>query len=148
MIGLMMLLTAGCANNGGSTGGNASKPAPETQPVIALRSELVYTRTGGFMGTSERVVIQPDGGLDASGKFLGQHAGKLSAAQLAELVGLLRDWPMVQVDGQTPQGAADYFVLSITYAGKTLKWTSVTPGVPDELTRLARAIEEMAKSVK
>lgn len=147
-VGLVVVLAVGCASDGSTTGNGAAKPGAETQQVIALRSELVYTRTGGIMGLGERVVIQPDGGLEASGKVLGPHSGRLSTVQTAELAGLLQDWPALQVDGRTPQGAADYFVLSITYAGKTLKWTSVTPQVPDELTRLAQRIEELAKSVK
>jgi len=145
---LLAGIGAGCARDAGreTAGPPASRPA--TTRAEGLRSELVYTRTGGFVGTSDRVAVQPDGRLDATGRMLGQHVGQLSAAQLAELAGLLQNWPRIEVRGQPPRGAADYFQLSITYAGKTVTWTSLTPDVPPALTRLSQRIEELARSVK
>jgi hypothetical protein len=132
---------AGCATHASAPGSQ-----PTSQRSATLQTELVYTRAGGFVGTNDRVAIKPDGHLEASGRMLGQHAGQLDAPQLAELAELLKDWSKVEVQGRPPSGAADYFQLSITYAGKTVTWTSLTPGVPDELTRLASRVEELAKA--
>jgi len=145
---LLVAMVAGCANSDSRETAGQPAPQPTSTRSQELRSELLYTRTGGFVGTSDRVSIQPAGHLEATGRMLGQHAGQLSAAQLAELAGLLDDWPQMEVRGQPPRGAADYFQLSITYAGKTVTWTSVTPDVPAELTRLSQRIEELARSVK
>ncbi len=110
-------------------------------------SELVYTRTGGFAGTSDRVSIKTDGSLESSGRMVGQHAGKLTEAQVRELAELLKDWPHIEITGKPPAGAADYFTLSIAYAGKTVTWTSLTPNVPESVKRLVTRIEELAKSL-
>ena len=120
---------------------------PTSTPSQRLSGELVYTRSGGFVGTNDRVVIQPTGPLESSGRMLGQHSGTLSEAQLTQLVGLLANWSQVTVTGAPPPGAADYFTLSITYAGKTVTWTSLTPNVPAELTTLATTIEQFARSL-
>jgi hypothetical protein len=143
---LALLLSIGCERDTPAPG-PASKPAtaPAASRQSTLQSELVYTRAGGFIGMDDRVWIQPDGKLRAKGKTAGERTGQLSAAQLSELTELLADWPKLEVTGKTPEGAADYFTLSVTYAGKTVSWTSLTPDVPAELKRLAHRIEELAR---
>jgi hypothetical protein len=108
-----------------------------------LQGPLTYSRSGGFVGTDDRVTIQPDGTTEAHGKLLGAHAGTLSAPQLQPLATGLRNWDTLAVTGEAPRGAADLFTHEITYAGKTLRWTGATPGVPKELSDLARLIQDL-----
>ena len=114
---------------------------PGTQPAGRLAGELIYTRKGGIVGTSDRAVFQPDGALESSGRLMGEHSGKLSAAQVGELAAALGDWSHVAEPRAAPP-ASDVFTHSITYAGRTLTWTDVTPNIPPTLTKVARWIQD------
>ncbi len=108
-----------------------------------LTSELVYTRAGGFVGTNDRIVIQPDGTLQSSGRLVGEHRRKLSASELEQLVAALREWPRWEVKGEPPP-ASDAFEYTLTYAGRTLRWNDASTNVPEALKRLTAQIQKLA----
>jgi hypothetical protein len=138
--GLVLVILMACSQNqaGGPTSrtGTADSAATQTTPAgqTGLRSEIVFTRTGGFVGTNDRIAIQPDGTFQTSGRMLGARSGKVSPAQLAALADALRTWPLTP--GQPPGVAADAFQFTVTYAGQTVSWSEAATNVPEALRAL------------
>lgn len=119
---------------------------PAQGGMAMLAGELVLTRTGGFAGTDDRVVIDPSGAVRTSGKLLGERYGRVSEVEMAALASLLTNWTKSSYEAPTPRGAADDFMFSVTYRGHIKRWSSLATGVPAELIALATRIQSVAEA--
>src|SRR5690349_21222123 len=90
----ILLFAVGCASH---------RPAPGAPPL----EEIYYRRTGGLMGTDDRVTIRPDGTFKTSGRMMGSRTGRLSEAQVEELIRLFGNWSALKRDYPPPPRSAD-----------------------------------------
>jgi hypothetical protein len=125
----MCLMLGACASNPPSH--------RNSQSVIA-----VVHRTGGFVASDERISYYSDGAFDQvrqDGPAKGKHtAGVLPPDSWAALQRSLS-----VVDGLTaleyppPPGAADYHLFELQRNGRTVKWTDLSPQLPDALSQIS-----------
>jgi hypothetical protein len=115
------LVVAGCATPTGTgsggqpagtpTGGvpsaspsptTGASPQPQSNPPAPAPAavRLVINRTGGFAGVNETITIEPDG----SWVYNGSERGRLTAAQLADIMRLVRD-PRLASEMRAPNQA-------------------------------------------
>src|SRR5204863_1783942 len=74
------------------------------QPML---QRIYYHRTGGFAGTNDRVDINPDGTYVTSGRMMGDHRGRLSDAQIAQLIALFDGWETLKSKYPAPPHTYD-----------------------------------------
>lgn len=122
--------------------GAAEEPAGERGdgPLV------VYTREGGIVGYTDRLVIAADGSalLDDGN---GRTRVSLPGARLTRLESALDgvDWQRLEDDRPPPDGAADLITLSIAFEGHRVSWTDLGQREPEldaVAAELARIMSE------
>jgi len=111
--------------------------APDTR---GERSVLVeFTRTGGFAGFNDALVVYQDGTAVVTRKEFTREI-TLTADELSTIRQLLQDAAFGSLQPEYPPAApgADYFTYTVMYEGKTV--TAVDTGVPESLQPLLEAL--------
>lgn len=124
LIGLVVpILLAGCLSFAQQT----DRPS--------LASDLVFDQSGGFAGVDNELSISAAGRLVRKGGLTGQVNRNLFANEMDQLRALLDGWDAINFNAP-PNGCADVFSHSITYAGRTASWDDCTESVPPQLLAL------------
>jgi hypothetical protein len=122
------LVLTGCGSEGGSSGTPVSRtPAPTTPTVtqstpVGTGLPLVVTRTGGFAGFDDKVVIGTDGVATVSSRGKETVRCKLDQSLLATITAAAQqvDWaglPVVKPTVRYP----DDMIVAVTANGKTAR---------------------------
>lgn len=134
MVGLALVLLAGCGEDdgGGGGGGGGEKPATLTGP-------LTYERGGGIAGRRDRLIVQPDG----SAKLTVREKTKSIRLKDAELDAIGRDLeeadlPSVPPNSTSKTPVPDTFGYRVAYDGTTV--TTDEPAMPDKLAGLVTGL--------
>jgi heat shock protein HslJ len=116
------------------------KGAPDTDEKYVL---VEFTRTGGFAGFNDALIIYQDGSAVVTRKEFTREI-TLTADELSTIRQLLQDASFGSLLPDYPPAApgADYFTYTLTYEGKTV--TAQDTGVPEALQPL---IEELGTLV-
>ena len=109
--GLTLLTTASCGQPQRQSSG--LRPAPHLQPVR-------YTQTGGLAGTSDQMIVSPDGTVAITGPLWGERSGRLSPEQMSALVAAFQGWEALGDHYPAVPGVTDPFEVWLTYGGKTV----------------------------
>src|SRR5688572_8034993 len=101
---------AGCASSRATSRAQSedSSSSRDTKPTA---QPILYHRTGGVAGTSDRVVIWPDGFVEVHGKLLADSAASLPKDRLDNLVAMFADWEKLK--DEYPTTAADAYNITI-----------------------------------
>ena len=81
--------------------------------VTRKTSKIVWTRSGGFMGLDENIVINDDGAVSYSSILFGDGEMVLSKDEYEQLIGKL-NYFTGDVQFLARQGVADYFIYRVT----------------------------------
>jgi len=104
---------------------------------------ILYHRTGGIAATDDRVVIWPDGVIQVVGRQLVPVNRQLAAERFARLYSLLSGFENLK-DKYLTAGVADAYTITITYGGKTIEATDLSPDLPDQFRQVFAEIETIA----
>ncbi len=131
MVGLALVLLAGCGSDdggGGGGGGGGEKPATLTGP-------LIYERGGGIAGRRDRLIVQPDGSAELTVREKTKPI-RLKDAELDKIGRDLEqaDLPSVPPDSTSKKPVPDSFGYRVKYDGTTI--TTDDPAMPDKLRGL------------
>lgn len=147
VIALVVVMTpavSGCGNR-------ERQPPPATQQVPAAtmpvplpwgRHPILYHRTGGFIGTDDRIVLWPDGRLHVSGRLLGEGVTRVPDEQARHIHELLAGWE--RLADEYPNQIVDDYEITIHYGGKSVTASDVAPAVPQQFRDVARRLETLA----
>lgn len=122
------------------TSGSGSAPAG----TPAEAGWLAYSRTGGFAGVDDLVVVTADGAVTASTKGRGARSFRLSADELARLRRLADSVDPAALPRAAPTrpGTADAFAVRLSIRGRTL---ALPDGrVPAEVAPLLAELQRLA----
>ncbi len=122
------LVLAGCGSEGGSSGTPVSRTPTPTLPTVTQSTPvgtglpLVVTRTGGFAGFDDKVVIDADGVATVSSRGKETVRCKLDQSLLATITAAAQqvDWaglPVVKPSTRYP----DDMIVAVTANGKTAR---------------------------
>lgn len=122
------LILTGCGNEGGSSGTPVSSTPTPTTPTVTQSTPvgaglpLIVTRTGGFAGFDDKVVIDTDGVATVSSRGKETVRCKLDQSLLATVTAAAQqvDWaglPMVKPSTRHP----DDMIVAVTANGKTAR---------------------------
>jgi hypothetical protein len=147
--GLVIPASAGCTRRPHPVA-PAQGPAASGEPKAGstgneIRILVVYHRTGGFIGTDDRVVVWSDGVTQAAGRLFGTGAAKVGNEQMEPLRDLLRGWEALP--SPAPSGAPDAFIVEVEYAGRAVIADDASPHVPEQFRRVREALEAIARQV-
>jgi hypothetical protein len=146
----MLLLVAsalicGCAHLPPATPGmnraDASTIAATTAPSKSF--PILYHRTGGIAATDDRVVIWPDGVIQVVGRQLVTVNRQLPTDRFAHLRALMAGWKNLK-DQYLSSSVADAYTITITYGGKTIEATDLSPELPNQFRQVFGEIETIA----
>jgi hypothetical protein len=134
LIGLALAAILGC-----------SQPQQQSSRVTSAHAlqPIRYTRTGGFAGTDDRLIISPDGTAVATGPLWGNRSGRLTPEQIAALAAAFDGWDKVRGHYPAVPGVTDPFDLSLTYGGKMVTATDVSDGFPDTFQRAQGLLDQI-----
>ena len=113
-----------------------TSPSAKTFPIL-------YHRTGGIAATDDRVVIWPDGVIQVQGRQLVPANRQLAEGRFARLHSLLSGWDRLK-DQYLTVGVADAYTITITYGGKTIEATDLSPDLPEQFRQIFGEIETIA----
>ncbi|MGW1342294.1 hypothetical protein ACWCOV_14710 [Kribbella sp. NPDC002412] len=123
------LVLAGCGNESdGGTGGTPSSPPTPTMPTVTQSTPvgaalpLVVTRTGGFAGFDDKVVIDTDGVATVSSRGKETVRCQLDKSLLGRITTAAEqvDWASLPVVKPTVRYPDD-MILAVTANGKTAR---------------------------
>jgi hypothetical protein len=114
-------------------------PAHSLQPIR-------YTRTGGFAGTHDQLVISPDGSIAVSGKTWGDRRGRLTTEQIAALADAFNGWDALRDHYPALPGVTDYFELTLTYGGKTVTAADISTA-PTTFQRAQTLLDDLIRQL-
>lgn len=106
-------------------------PQPDSSPTGPVTGDpvgLTFTRTGGFIGVDDKVVVQPDGVIVVQQRGSEPSSRALGDDEFAELQNQIHDADISSVAGDYQAAGADMFEYSIMVDGNTL--TADEPEVP------------------
>ena len=108
-----------------------------------LAGDLTYTRGGGIVGSSDRLVVRPDGTARLETRGAGTRTLKLSDAELSELAAELRraNLPSLPATSVADPPAPDAFAHRVVYRGTTV--TADDPSMPAELRGLVGTLGQI-----
>ena len=138
LLSIALLLTVGCASH-------RAEQSTTAQSQAAF--PILYHRTGGIAGTDDRVIIWPDGLVQVRGKILATGEGWLNQDKLAQLRTLAADFEAIEPPPPPKQPMPDAYIISLTYAGKTITSMDLAPNLPQAFSKLFAAIEAVAADV-
>jgi hypothetical protein len=127
---------------GGSPAPSAGPGARVTPPAAA--GWLTYTRTGGFAGVDDHVVVATDGAVAVSTKGRAEHRYRLTAAETTRLRRLADAVDPAAHPSAAPSGAgtADAFDVRLEIAGRSV---AVPEGqVPADVAPLLAELQRLA----
>ncbi len=110
LVGLLLSVAA-CA---------APRPPSTSAPAGSLSTPIVFTRTGGFAGFDDRVVVTSDGAYTVNRRGQAAISGQLTPAKQAALAAVLAASGLFEADHRFETPGADQFTYSITYNGHTV----------------------------
>jgi hypothetical protein len=107
----VLAVLAACAEAGDRPGGAASSAPPSTGPGPALS----LTRTGGFAGVDDQVVVAADGTWSVTDRAGAHRSGQLSEQQRATLARLAEDPGLAAESALTrePTKCADAYTYAV-----------------------------------
>ena len=131
---VVALLAAGCGDSDGDGGGRPG--SGET---------VTYSRTGGLAGTSEKLMIRPDGTakLEVGYQDPATTEFTVPAAELAKLQDALAGFGDIDGAG-TQTGCADCYLYSLTVGDHTIEADDTN--FPESLTEAREILEELKHS--
>jgi hypothetical protein len=116
------------APSGSAAPSGSVAPSGSTVPGTPL---VRFDKQGGIAGVDERLVIQPDGSFDITGRGSARH-GVLSPQELTGLRQVLEASRFAEIPAVNPTGGvADAFTYHVVYAGNQV--VAVDGGVPTSL---------------
>ena len=107
-----------------------------------VRGPIVYTRSGGFIGFADSLVIAPDGSAVLTDRGV-ETRFEVPAATLAELEAAFAASDVRNLPESTPPpGSADMFEYSFTWRGHTL-WVTA---IPEALAPAAAILSDLVEA--
>jgi len=104
---------------------------------------ILYHRTGGIAATDDRVVIWPDGVVQVEGRVLVPANTRFATERFNKLHALLSGWPKLK-DQYLAEGVADAYTITITYGGKSVEASDLSPDLPQRFRDVFGEIETIA----
>jgi hypothetical protein len=145
VITVALAVLAGCANS--PAGQPHTKGTAVAAPTLASRfTTLEVRRAGGIAGTNDKVAVTPDGSWTTTAKNGATKTGKLSEAQLDQLVALASDPRLGQeaLRTQAPTQCRDAFsyVVTVDAVGVAYVDCSVDGGLPEIARQVVGVIQQ------
>jgi hypothetical protein len=137
---IALMLLGGCAHRPRqNTASEERQPPPEARREREDPILVSYHRTGGIVGTDDRLVVWSDGFAHAAGVMFDTSSGRLTEQELADLRKLLADW------GRAPEPvagtpAADTLLVQISHAGRTV--------AADDTARPSRTFSDVREALE
>jgi len=133
MLGLALVLLAGCGDDGSDAGGGGGEER------AALTGPLTYERGGGIAGRRDRLIVQPDGNAELTVR----ERTKSIRLEDAELDQIGRDLEAADIAAVPPnstskQPVPDTFGYRVAYDGTTV--TTDDAAMPDKLGGLVTGL--------
>jgi hypothetical protein len=147
---LLILSAIGCARHPRAAAGRGQTstasdgttvPAAGREPLVLV----VYRRTGGIVGTDDRVVVWSDGFAQVTGRLLGTGSGRVPDDQMERLRNLLGGWEGLA--SPAASRAPDALVVEVAHAGRSVTADDASPRVPDAFRTVREALESIARQV-
>lgn len=116
-------------------------PQPDSSPTGPDPSDpvsLTFTRSGGFIGVEDKVVVQTDGVMVVQQRAGEPSTRTLTDAEFAELQRQIREADIPSLTGEYKVAGADMFQYSITVDGRT--FTADEPAVPASVQPLVTTL--------
>lgn len=147
-IGMICLSTAFSEDVTGPTTAPTTGPAATATAPAQLPAAIEFHRTGGFVGTDDKLTVATDGSYTTAGKLLKDHKGKMDAADLAALAKALAD-ANIKADAQykADSGIKDGFQYDLKTAGHTVTWEDMAK-LPKEFEALAAKINDLILKIQ
>jgi hypothetical protein len=142
LIGAAALL-CGCAHSAATAGMKSPNSSATATTAPSKIFPILYHRTGGIAATDDRVVIWPDGVIQVVGRQLVPVNRQLRDERLAHLRSLMDGWDKLK-DRYLSSGVADAYTITITYGGKTIEATDLSPELPNQFRQIFGEIETIA----
>jgi hypothetical protein len=133
MVGIALVLLAGCGDDGGGEGGGGGEPG------ATLTGPLTYERGGGIAGRRDRLIVQPDGKAALTVRETTKSI-ELTDGELDKLVRQLEeaDLPSLPANVTSKKPVPDTFGYRVAYDGATV--TTDDPAMPDKLRGLVSGL--------
>lgn len=139
---LLIALTSCVARSHGtyvSSPPSATRPANQNLPIL-------YHRTGGIAGTDDRVVIWPDGMVQANGKLIPATTAHLPRQRLDHLIAMFRGWSHLK--NEYPADSPDAYQITISYGEKSVAAMDLAPDLPEQFRKIYTEIEAIAAAAE
>jgi hypothetical protein len=136
---VLLIGLGACATDGGRRSSTAQASTVASSTAAPVR--VTVTRSGGFAGVQQRVVIEPDGRWIRAGGSADTPIGQLSADQIAQLQRLAHE-PVVAATGAPPSRnprCADGYVYTVSIGAATTAYTDcggARPEIPAQIVAL------------
>jgi hypothetical protein len=135
LVALGLVTIAGCGQPQRQSSGLT--PAQPLQPIR-------YTQTGGLAGTSDQMIVSPDGTVAITGPLWGDRSGRLSPEQMSALPTAFQGWDALRDRYPAVPGVTDPFDLRLTYGGKTVLATDASD-VPASFRRAQMVLDGLIR---
>jgi hypothetical protein len=135
-LALAMLAAAACAGD----------PSASGEPEVDRLTAVALQRTGGFAGTQDEVVVQPDGRWTRGGRP-GSATGRLTADRNDTLTRMTAD-PALRAEATrtSPKaGCVDAFDYLLTVGDTRVAWQDCDAAPPAVAGRIARFLLDSTK---
>ena len=140
-IAILIALIGGCASQ------ERTRLREQRDSTVSGFRSVSYRRTGGILGTDDRLTIAVDGTVQTSGRIFPTGSAHLSEFQIMQLTRLFEGWETLQQDYPAPKGSADTFTIEIMYGDGKVTAADAAAGVPEIFTRVRRRLETMAQDL-
>jgi hypothetical protein len=131
----LLIAIGGCVTHSRTMIASPATHSPTTQPIL-------YHRTGGIAGTDDRIVIWPDRVVQVNGKILPSATARLTKDRFKNLLTMFRGWR--SLNDEYEADAADAYVITISYAGKSVRAMDLAPDLPEQFRGIFTEIEAIA----
>jgi len=144
VITVALALLAGCAKSSGDQPRTEATMAP---PTVASRfTTLEVRRAGGIAGMNDKIAVTPDGSWTATAKNGATKSGKLTQAQLDQLLSLTSDQRLGQeaLRSQKPTQCRDAFsyVVSVDSVSVAYVDCAADGGLPEVAQRVVGVMHQ------
>jgi hypothetical protein len=136
-----LLFVVGCQD------ANRKKLDEDRAAAVQSLQPIVMTRTGGVVGTNDRITISPDGAVEFRSKGMTPMTGTLSEFQRLQLVRIFDDFKRLEDRYAPARPIPDAITTTIKYGERSVTVVDGAQDVPQEFITARDRIQDIAKGL-